>query len=192
MIWSDLYSLILPHVAGCPEPMLEDALRRTAIRFCRDTHAWQEELASVYPATGITRYQLELPDGTELLSLASAIQRTDPTQSGTVHWPRVNVFGLLHFDPAPDTDKGPIEIRAILRPSRSSTGLPDRLGFGYDEALIHGALATLQEIPGREWTNPALVAYHREKYHESVVEARTRLHKGDTERPLSVRPHSFI
>ncbi|WP_417518727.1 hypothetical protein [Marinobacter sp.] len=186
MIWSDLYPLVLPHVAGCPEPILEDTLRRTAIRFCRDTHAWAEELASVYPAEGITRYQLTLPEGSELLSLAHAVQANNAL------WPRVNVFGLLHFDAAPNPDNGPIEIRAVLHPSRDSTGLPDRLGLGYDEALIHGTLATLQEMPGRDWTNPQLVAYHRAKYLESVAEARTRLSQGDTERPLTVRLPSFL
>ena len=37
MIWSDLYQEILPHVPGCPEPLIDDALRRTVTKFCRDT-----------------------------------------------------------------------------------------------------------------------------------------------------------
>ncbi|MDF0750281.1 hypothetical protein NLU14_08565 [Marinobacter sp. 71-i] len=191
MIWSDLYQHILPHVPGCPEPLVEDEVRRTAIQFCRETHLWEEELLSVYPVHGVARYQLNLPEETEVLSLASAVQRKDKNKDGTALWPSINVFGLLHFDPPLDPDEGPVEIRAILRPSRSSGGVPDRIGLDYDRALIHGAIASLQSIPGRDWSNPQMVAWHTTKYTDAVTEAWVRRATGHTEKPLRVTPQPF-
>lgn len=189
MIWSDLFNDILPHVPGCPEPMLEDAIRRTAIRFCRDSHIWEEELQSIYLAAGVDRYELELPEETEVLSLMSSIQRTAPDEKGQEVWPSINVFGLLHFSPLPDPDKGPVEIRAILKPSKDATGVPDRIGLDYSEALIHGTIATLQEIPGRDWSNPSMVQYHKAIYLDGVAEAIGRRARGNTSRPLRVTAH---
>lgn len=192
MIWSDLYPRILPHVPGCPEPMVEDALRSIALQFCRDTHAWHEELQKVYLVNSINRYQMELPEGTEAISLASAIQRKTPARDGTVVWPTINVFGLLHFDPVPDPDDGPVEIRVVLQPSRTAEGLPDRIGYDYDTALIGGAVAQLQAIPSKDWSNPQMVAYHTATYDNGVAEARRRRATCNTDKPLRVTPHPFI
>lgn len=191
MIWSDLYHHILPHVPGCPEPLVEDEVRRTAIRFCRDTHLWEEELMSVYPVHGVARYQLTLPDETEVLSLVKAVQRKKPEDDGTQLWPSVNVFGLLHFVPPPKPDDGKVEIRAILMPSRNATGMPDRIGLDYDRAMIHGTVASLQAIPGRDWSNPNMVAWHGALYTEAVSEAWVRRATGNTEKPLRVTPQPF-
>jgi hypothetical protein len=189
MIWSDLYNDIQPHVPGCPEPAIEDAVRRTAMRFCRDSHIWEEELQSVYLANGVDRYQVELPEETAVLSLVSAIQRKSADETGKEVWPSINVFGLLHFSPLPDPDQGPVEIRAVLKPSRDATGLPDRIGLDYDEALVHGAIAALQEIPGRDWSNPNMVSYHKTIYFDGVAEAIGRRARGNTDRPLRVKAH---
>lgn len=192
MIWSDLYSRILPHVPGCPEPMVEDALRNVTRQFCRDTHAWHEELHKVYLVKGIARYEMELPEGTEVLSLASAVQRKTPERDGTPVWPTINVFGLLYFDPIPDPDDGPIEIRAVLQPSKAAEGAPDRIGLDYDTALIGGTVAQLQAIPNKDWSNPQMVAYHMASYDNGVAEARRRRATGNTDKPLRVTPNPFI
>lgn len=190
MIWRDLIPQILPHVPGCPDVQVESMIHYAAIRFCRDSHVWEERLQDVYVADGLLLYELSIPDEAEVVSLVYA--RQEQGRRLIFLHPDINVFGLLSFEAQPDPDKGPVKIRVRLQPSRKATGLPDRIGLDYERALISGALARLLEIPGRDWSAPQLAAYHWDAYRETVAEARTRSARGNAEHPLRVRPHPFI
>jgi len=172
--------------------MLEDIVRQTAIKFCRESKIWEEQLNDIYPVLGLNRYQADLPEETEVISLASAIQGKSDIDAGIEHWPSINVFGLLYFEEVPLPDSGPITIRTILRPSDTSTGLPDRIGLDYDTALIHGAIADLQVMPNKDWSAPNLVAFHQNIYRTRRSEACVCRATGNTEQPLRVTPQPFI
>lgn len=193
MIWSDLYQEILPHVAGCPEPLIDDALRRTVTKFCRETHIWKEQLDDIYPVSGVTRYQLALPEETQLLELSDARYNTGNGKTSQVpmnEWPTVNVFGLLTF--SEDPGNKPIQIHGILIPSKDATGVPDRIGEHYRESLIHGAIAMLQEIPKRDWSAPEYASFHKAEFNSGIFEAKRRKARGNTERPMRVAPRALL
>lgn len=190
MIWSDLFQDILPHVPGCPEPLIEDALKRVAIQFCRFTHIWEEQLEDIYPINGITRYSVNAPEGTEVISISYCATKTTPVPKS--NWPQINPFGLLKFPEQPDPSKGPLEIRAILKPTRTATGMPDQIGLHYQEALINGALAKLQEMPRKDWTDLQLSAYHQTLFDESVREARFRKANSNTDKLMRVAPRHLL
>lgn len=192
MIWSDLYPRIRIHVPGCPDPIIETMLRETAVKFCRETKIWKETLNSVYPVNGVTRYQLELPEETEILSLESVIQGRTNEFTGITLDPTINVFGLMTFDAEPDPNQGLIEVTAILRPSDTSTGLPDRVGRDYETALIHGCVAALQIMPDKDWTNPQFVPLHESIYRNRLSEAFQIRATGGTEQPLRVKPFTSL
>lgn len=192
MIWSELYNRILVHVPGCPEPTIEDAVRQTAIEFCRESKIWEEQLDSVYPVSGISRYEIGIPEESAVVSLASAIQGKTAIEVGEKYWPSINVFGLLHFESIPDPDKGPLEIRAILRPAEDSTGIPDKIGRDYATALIHGAIAELQSMPNKDWSAPNMVGYHQNIFNSRLSDARLSRATGNSESPIRVTPQPFI
>lgn len=192
MIWSDLFPRIRIHVPGCPDPIIETILRQRAIQFCRETKIWEETLTAVYPVPTITRYQLDIPAQTQLLSIVSTMQGKTATYPGIELTPTVNVFGLMTFDTEPDPTNGSIEVRAILRPSDDASELPDRIGLDFDTALIHGCVASLQAMPNRDWTNLQAIAYHENIYRDRVSEAYLlRATKGNEE-PLRVRPFTEL
>lgn len=184
MIWSDLFPRILPHVPGCPEPLVEDVVRQTAIAFCRETKVWEEQLENVYPVAGITKYALNLPDETSVLSIASAVQGKTSTDEGESLTPTLNVFNALTFDSSMSPDNGPIEVRAILKPSEDSSGMPDRIGYGYDTAIIHGAIASLVVMPKKDWSAPELAGFHQGIYKSELTEARLERAMNGNEAPL--------
>lgn len=189
MIWSDLFPRIQIHVAGCPEMLIEDMVRQTAIKFCRESKIWEEQLDNLYPVEGVQRYQLILPDESSLLSLASATQGSEEDDDLEEHWPTINVFGLLYFPTVPSAENGPIAIRAILRPSDTATGVLDRIGLDYDLALIHGTIAALQSIPNKDWSSLQTVSYHNAIYYDKLTEAKVNRVTGNTEQPLRTTPH---
>lgn len=185
MKWSDLLSRALPHLPGCPEPLVEQELRAAAIKFCRDTHVWEERLTDVYLVDGIDLYELAVPEESEVVALVYAKQGDETL------CPDINVFGHMRFETVPSPDKGPVSVKVRLQPSRDAEGMPDRIGLDYDEAIVSGAIAKLAAMPKKDWTALELVAHHGAKYLEGVAEARVRKARGNTERPLRVTPHPF-
>lgn len=188
MIWSDLYPRIRIHVPGCPDLIIETMLRQVAIEFCRETKIWEETLTAVYPVPGITRYSLDLPEGTKLISIVSTKQGKTDSYDGIDLSPTVNVFGLMTFEDEPDPTNGSIEVRAILQPSETATEIPDRIGLHYDTALIHGCIALLQSMPAKDWTNLQAIAYHENIYNDRLSEAYVERATQGNEQPLRVKP----
>jgi hypothetical protein len=188
MNWSDLIQDILPHVPGCPEPMIEDTIRRVATKFCRETQTWEEQLNDLYVVEGVERYDVDLPEESELLGISHLQQDGRPVN----YWPEVNIFGLISFHKAPYIKSGPMEIKVILVPSKDSTGMPDRIGEHYREAIVGGVISTLQVIPRKDWSAPELAAFHRETFNEGLREAKSRKMRGNTDRPMRVAPRPLL
>lgn len=187
MIWSDLYQDILPHVPGCPEPLLDDAIRRAAVQFCRESHIWIEQISNVYVFKNVTRYSLDIPEGSEVIALSNIETESG---NGEIQWPSVNVYGLMTFKSM--TTNATLSVWVVLMPSQDATGLPDRIGLHYREALIEGALAILQAIPGRDWSAPNFVQMHKMAFQQGIVDAKQRRHRGNTERPMRVSPRFLL
>jgi hypothetical protein len=192
MNWSDLFNEVRPHVPGCPDVIIEDAIRNAAAELCRRSHCWEEQLPNIYPAASVTRYSVSLPEGAELLSVASLLHVNGDSKSALSFWPAVNVFGLLTFAVAPETNRGPIEIKGVLVPSREATSIPDRIGQHYREGIIGGAVGRLQMIPGKDWTNPQFAPVHLQALELAILEAKSRKYKGNTDRAMRVYPRQFI
>jgi hypothetical protein len=52
--------------------------------------------------------------------------------------------------------------------------IPDRVFYAHREALVNGALASLYLIPGKDWTDQKLSAYHRTAFESAIVRAKSR------------------
>lgn len=189
MKWNDVIPEIMTDVPGCPEPLVEAKVRNAAILFCRESRAWKERLEDIYPVEGQVYYQLELPEEAQLSILASARQYpyTNPERYNELG-ARMTNLGTLQFDQAPVVADGPIEVMAILQPTKDATGMPDRLGQIYERALIHGALGRLFEMPGRDWSSPSFAEYHWKQFRDVVADAKVRAATGETNEPIRVSP----
>lgn len=189
MIWSDLYQDILPHVPGCPEPLVEDAVKRVTVKFCRDSHSWKEQINDLYLIEGVDRYEIGIPEESELLEICELYFKND---TPLLDWPSINVFGLISFDRPVKPKEHPLVVKVVLVPSKDATGVPDKIGDHYREALIHGAIGILQEIPAKDWSNPQLAMYHKGEYQNGISEARSRAANGNTKRPMRVAPRFLL
>ena len=82
--YSDLYPTMTPELPGCPEPFMLQALKKAFRKFCQDSNAWREQLASINLKEGVLDYALasiwdaeiknivEVRVGAEIVDLAGA------------------------------------------------------------------------------------------------------------------------
>jgi hypothetical protein len=82
--YADLYPLMVPELSGCPENFILQSLKKTLRKFCQDSNAWREQLASINLKEGVLDYALaskwdaeikeiiEVRIGAEIVDLAGA------------------------------------------------------------------------------------------------------------------------
>ncbi len=98
--------------------------------------------------------------------------------------------GLLSLYPTPSQAE-PLVVRAAYTPTESATTLPDFLGQDYRDAVTGGAKSILMAIPGKAWTNPELVMFHRAKFDAAISTAVAEELHGRTVSTVTLRPRRF-
>ena len=79
----------------------------------------------------------------------------------------------LRFYPTPDAKYG-FNGNAVIKPSRTATGVEDFIFETHSKAIASGAIASLAAIPGKEWTNPDLAMMYRQGFIKATDDARGR------------------
>lgn len=100
--YSDLYPQMTPELPGCPEPAILQSLKKSLRKFCQDSNAWREQLASIDLKEGVLDYALaskwdaeikeivEVRIGVEVVDLAGA----DVVTTAAIGALTFNVHGL--------------------------------------------------------------------------------------------------
>lgn len=160
--WSDLHPDVLMYVPGCPDPVLDQEIRNSAIEFFRRTRVWTEWLEPIYTSAGVREYDLDLPSGSEVVRIEQATRNGSPLE--------LEGFRSLGADPAQGPVDGPlaltsadrvtvwlsqgvssgdrVQLRVSLKPTRSATGIGDVLFSQHRQALAEGAKHRLMRVPG--------------------------------------------
>lgn len=183
-LWSAWLPDVLPHVAGCPVPIVEHELRRTSQDFFTRSRAWQVTLAPVAVSAGddfviITPTDLEQEmvrierawyDGKQL-EVYTAEQLDDAfsddweTHTGSPSAVIQFTPGSLRLYPIPTADAAEgLKARISVRPSEASTGLPDEMYVKYRDAIKFGARGSIQLYPAKQWTNLDQAAVNGNNY----------------------------
>jgi hypothetical protein len=93
--YTDLYPLMVPELPGCPENFILQSLKKTLRKFCQDSNAWREQLASINLKEGVLDYALaskwdaeikeiiEVRIGSEIVDLAGADVVTTTAAGGS-------------------------------------------------------------------------------------------------------------
>lgn len=159
---SSLYPDILPYVPGCPDPVVEQEIRRAAQEFFRCTRAWVDWLADITTTAGARQYNMLLPadsevyrlekatlDGSpievQIWRLADAEPETNVVEGGVSVMSHDRVSVLLGREPAAGQK---LKVQVILSPSDSATTVPDALWFKHKDAICEGAKHRLMRMPG--------------------------------------------
>lgn len=192
-IWSDFFPNVLPHVLGCPDPLLAQELRRAAQEFLRRTRAWKVWLDPTVTQDGAVEYDLDIPFGSVVVRVEKASAAGAPldvlspgTQLGDWADGGFAGSGLLSADRATfrlgRAQQGgkTLSIQASLMPSERAVGIPNELYSQYADPIGYGAKARLMAIPGQAWSNVDLASANTVMFERAVQSASVDAWRGHT------------
>lgn len=174
VLWSALLPDVLPHVRGCPSPIAEHELLRAAQRLFNDSRAWrittdpaavaadQDEVTIETGDSSLSLVRVEDAwyDGKELSvftgdQMAREYGDDWMAHTGTPEAIIQDVPGVVRLYPVPtDAAATGIKFRISVKPSESSTGIPDNLALEYRDSLVSGAKSMLMLYPRTDWYAP--------------------------------------
>ena len=185
-----------PWVLYCPTPAMLQALRDSAIDFCRDTRVLQVTTAPSPTVANQATYDIDLDTGTAVSSLISArygakflnilgndtadfYEFGNPSVSGEPRAASADATGVVRLYPPPDaTATQALTFRVALRPTRSASSLSDVLFEEWVEAIAAGAAVRLAAIPGQPYTQASVVVLATQAFAQAKTRARIQAMKG--------------
>lgn len=207
MKYSDLNLYVRPEVQGCPDFLIERAVRDTVIDFCRRTDVYIPEPEFITIIGGVNEYSVTLPTGTELnhiidvfdnqtalqpISYNELLRRLgDETERGKPKYYSQRDNAEFFTAPIPN-DNDTFRVVYSVKPTATSTSVPDTIGREYREALVHGTLFRLQMMAGHPFTNPNLAAANRDIYEREVGRTTRQVKYGFSGGTLTCKPRAFI
>lgn len=211
----DDISAFLP---GCPSPVIERTVRKTAIDLCQRAKVWEVDLTPVTLVSGEYQYTLESPYSyADVTDITAASISPDGVSRTTVRWVPLQTLRMtrpswpddagqpmyvsvsepadLLVAPVPEATM-PLYLRANLRPTATATEWPTYLHDEFRRVVFHGTLHELLMMPGRSWsqadkTSAATAAYHGKQWVFLLNAARHRANTGYNARSLSVQMTPF-
>lgn len=191
VLWSAWIPDILPHVAGCPIPIVEHELRRAAQEFFERTRAWKVQLAAVPVTSGTQEVAITVADAAEQVPVwASEVwydglwirlattedlfarDRNWPTRTGVPSEYTQLTPGSLRLYPIPSANAVTgLTCLAAIKPADTATGIPDALRVKFRQAIASGAKSRLFAYPGKPWSSPEMAKMFRDDFDAEIDKA---------------------
>ncbi len=189
---------ILPMVYGCPDTLVENSIRSAVIELCEKASVYQVELDPLTTVGGIYEYDLEAPSGTsvqKILWVSHLGKDLEPITSTLLEqripkWREGNGVpkyyvqqgaALFWLAPVPTaTAVSSTLLRAVLKPTHSSTACDNDVMNDYRDTIINGALFRLLRIPNKDWTDFAGAQVYSSLFNQGVVEAERKARGANT------------
>lgn len=207
MKFLDFAPFIRPEVQGCPDFLLERAVRDAATDFCRRTDVYLAEPEYIQISAGVNEYSVTIPTGTELnhivdiynnnvalspVSFTELLKRLgDEDTRGNPKYYAQRDNTDFYLAPIP-ADKDTLRVLYSLKPTSSSTSIPDTIGKEYREIISHGALFRLQMMAGQPFSNPNFGAINRDLFEKEVGRTIRQSKYGFSGGSLTCKPRGFI
>ncbi len=204
-----LVNRLSPSVPGCPQPILEQHIRDSAIETCERTLAWRYEQPSTRLTPGVYEYPYNNPLQTEVHAFITAAVNGSPLEPLTLeqlymkypNWPDLDVDQradprfICQLDPdnyvlapLPDASKAyDIKMIVVLKPLRTATGMDKTIFDDLENVIMHGALQHLLVMPNKNWSDRELATYHAKQYLSKITERRARANIGAARASMSVQ-----
>ena len=189
---------ILPVVSGCSDTMVENSIRAAVIELCELSEVYQAELDPVTTVGGIYEYDLEPPSGTsvqKILWVTHEGKDIEPLSSTLLEqripkWREGNgvpeyfvqqsnqTFWLA---PVPTTTSvSSTIVRAVLRPTHTSTACDNDVMDRQRDTIVNGALFRLLRIPNKAWTDLTGAGLYGSLFNDGVKRAEVQARGADT------------
>lgn len=191
---------IMPEVPGCPEPLIDDAVRRAAIEFCSRTRVIRERIAfntvaaqdyvTLAPVGGNVGRVYRVMIGDTILE---PTRREDFDEDGDTGQPLeyyIEQPNTLRLYPVPDAVYATVAHVAVT-PNRDAATLDDVLFTIWRDEIAAGACAILKMMPGKPWHNMDGAALSANLFSAAIDRAAHQRAKGGGTAQLRSRLHTF-
>ena len=199
--FADMITRLASSVPGCPNPVIEYAIRDAAIEVCERTGAWRYQQADITLVAGTFAYAFVPPDSnSEVHSILTSTindssiksitleqaHRLYPDYPSTDTADRTTPKYIIHvaadkFQVVPVPNSSPtykIKMHVTLKPLRTATGMDKDVMDDLEDVIMHSALQHLLVLPERTWSDRELAAYHAKQYAFKSAERRARANVG--------------
>ena len=193
---TSFYPYVLPHVVGCPDPVMDQAIRSACIEFCAQTLLVQE-VTTVSVVSGVQDYDIEVPSGMGLskvigvlledqwltpnsiesvrsgLALRGSVGSAVVAQSTPrVYFQKTPTAAEISLYPVPaDSVIEGLAMRAAFTPLRNAITVADVLYQNYAEDIGAGAISRLMLMPGQVYSDLQSAGIHRAKFDNAIKKA---------------------
>ena len=189
---------ILPMVPGCPDSLIKNNIRAAVIELCERASVYQAELDPLTTVGNIYEYDLEAPSGTavqKILWITHEGKDLEPLTSTLLEqripkWREGNGVpeyyvqqgaSLVWLVPIPTaTGVSSTIVRAVLKPTHTSSACDDGVMNDYRDTIINGALFRLLRIPNKEWTDLQGASVYGSLFNEGTMIAERKARGADT------------
>ena len=213
---SEISRRVAPDVMGCPNVLIDEAVLRTLIKFCEETHiiekafehdvvtadivAADNDSVSVNLATYITdgrpilltEFRIDgVPwDAQEIKLLNDQDDLDEISIQGTKFftWPDTTHIKFYGIE----AEDQRFYIKQIYVPLDTATTIDDDIYYRFRDTIEAGARATLMDMPKKDWTDPVTAGRNWSKYNDGVAMAKIKKDKGMTRRSTSVKSLRFF
>lgn len=208
MRYSDLFVYVVSEVPGCPDFTAERAIRDACIDFCARTGLYKAEALSLTVVPGVTDYELDAPAGTEANHVNRVLRQGRELQKLPYEdaFMRNELAGVNRSVPQyysqydngnlligpPPKDRETLKVLYTLKPTTSSTSIPDTIGLEHRETLVSGALFRLQMMAGSPWANGGAAQANSMIYEKGVTSAIRQAKYGHSGASLTVTYREFM
>ena len=207
MKYADFNIYIRPEVQGAPDYVIERAVRDSAVDFCMRTDIYVPEPETITIIQGINEYSVSIPTGTELnriidvyddktpltpVSFTELMMRLgDETEQGTPRFYSQRDNSEFFLAPIPG---GADSFRVVysVKPSSSSTSIPDTIGKEHRETIVHGALYRLQMMSAQPFANGSAAQMNNQLFEKAVGRTVRQVKYGFSGGRLTCKPRAFI
>jgi len=190
---------VLPYVPGCPDTVVENALRSSSIELCEKAAVYTKELDPITTVAGIHEYEFGQPTGTKVDKIIWGIYNGRDLEAITPRmlesrkpkWRESNNTStpeyflqqspdLFWLIPVPDTTKASgIIMNVSLKPSRTSNNILTEIADDYRDGIIFGALYRLLRMPSRDWSDPQAAVDYAGLFAQTVQDAEIKARRAD-------------
>lgn len=206
MKYSDLFVYVLSEAPSCPEFTAERAIRDACIDFCARTDLYRADPQTLVVSRGVTDYEIDAPSGTEpnhvkAMMLDGRALESVPYEDAFMKIELSDFGAPTYFSqydnrtvlvgPKPE-GKASLKVLYTLKPTQTSTTIPDTIGLEHRETLVAGALFRLQMMSGQPWMDGAAAGANRQLYERGVAAAMRQAKYGHGGAALTVKSREFI
>lgn len=207
MKYSDFTVHVKPECGGAPDFLIERAVRDTAIDFCQRTGVYIPEPEFITIISGVNEYAVTLPVGTELnhivdifdnktalqpISYNELIRRLgDETEKGKPRYYAQRDNTDFFVAPIPDKNDS-FRVLYSVKPTSTSTSIPDTIGKEHRETIVHGAVYRLQMMSGQPFADGGAAQANRMLYEREVGRTVRQVRYGFSGGTLTCKPRAFI